>query len=574
MNETTQPRSDQNSAPDQPTWSFDSVIITLDQHNRIRYVNAAAEALIGKTWEQVQGHPLEETLTVTDAADRQNMARAIADCLQGRIRKEQSIERLRIRCGNQERVIKLFIGPIDDRDGQPIGTQLSLDDVTAQHDLAEKLSYHTRHDALTGLFNRDSFEHCVRQALQNATKGLRTYALSYLEVDQYKTINDSCGVAAADRLLQFVAGQLRTQVSASSILARVGENKFGMLLEGCAPDEATIVNERISRSFRNVPFQWLGDKFRITVGIGVVPIHGHSSEMQEVLSAAEIGCRLAQDAGSRRVRVCEPGTEEFLRWREQMRWVSRISKSVEEDRFRLNCQPIIPIGHGDRGQHFEVLISAIDDANQSVSAGVFIPVAESYGLMPAIDRWVIKTTLQAIEGTSRDRRPGSMVYAINLSGKSVADDELFEFILDQLKEHRVPPQSICFEFTETTAIADMHRAAEFAREIKRVGCELALDDFGSGFASFDYLRKIPVDYLKIDGSFVRDMLNDPIDHAMVKAINQVGHDVGLRTIAEFVESREILAALSEMSVDFAQGYGIGMPRPIAETLGGNKTISD
>jgi len=538
------------------------MIITLDAHNKIRYLNSAAEALVGHTWEQIQGQPLEEVIEISNTADRQRMFTCIGDCLLGKAEDEQCIEPLLIDRGGQQKVIKLLVGPIKDRQGQPIGVQLSLEDVTEQHNLAEKLSYHTRHDALTGLFNRDSFEQCVRQALDNATRGQRTYALSYLEVDQYKTISDSCGITAADRLSQFVTEQLKAEVADSSVLARLSDNRFGILLEGCAPEEATSLNENISRSFRNIPFRWLGDTFRITVTIGVVPLHLKSGALHEVLSAAEIGCRLAQDAGSRAVRLCEPGTEEFTRWRDKMSWVSRITKSVEEDRFRLGCQPIVPIG-GTRhqGRHFEVLLSAMNDDGQSVSAGVFIPVAESYGLMPTIDRWVIKSTLQAIE-----REPGSTTYAINLSGTSVADDELLEYILGQFETHPVRPQSICFEITETTAIADMHRAAEFAREIKRLGCELALDDFGSGFASFDYLRKLPVDYLKIDGSFVRDMLEDSIDHAMVKAINQVGHEVGLKTIAEFVESEEILSALSEMGVDFAQGYAIGKPRPIDQVI--------
>jgi diguanylate cyclase (GGDEF)-like protein len=422
------------------------------------------------------------------------------------------------------------------------------------------------HDALTDLVNRSEFERRLAQALSSAKERGLSHALLYMDLDQFKLINDTCGHVAGDELLRQLAVLFQDLVRGNDTLARLGGDEFGALLESCPLEHAEQIAEDFRRTISDFRFVWRDKPFGICVSIGLVPITAHSANVSAMLSHADMACYAAKGQGRNRVHVYSEGDEELARRHGDMQWVPRIKQALEEDRFLLYRQTIVPVlSAAGSTANFEFLIRLRENDGSIIGPAAFIAAAEHYNLMPALDRWVIEHAfayLGEVYGQAPPpQNPGA--FFINLSGTSLSDQSFFEFIHEKLQEHELAASMICFEITETAAICNLGKAVEFIKEIREAGCKFALDDFGSGLSSFSYLKTIPVDFVKIDGSFVRNILNDPMDRAIVEAINEICHVAGIRTVAEFVETPEIKHELQTIGVDYMQGYGVSEPEPIA-----------
>jgi diguanylate cyclase (GGDEF)-like protein len=427
--------------------------------------------------------------------------------------------------------------------------------------LNRKLSYHASHDVLTGLVNRREFEARLERALRSAKARETAYALCHLDVDQFKIINDTCGHNAGDALLGQVGALLKTKIRWRDTLARLGGDEFGLLLESCSLKEAIDMAEQLRETIRNYKFVWEERTFRLGASIGVVPITGGSEDVAALLSAADSACQAAKEGGRNRVYSSEENEIDLMRRRREMQWAARINNALEESRFELYRMTIQPLQHVIPGAHYELLLRMKDENGKIVSPDNFINAAERYGITPQIDRWVIENAFRWLVSDS-DERERLALCSINLSGQSLGDAEFLPFVSKQLERSGLDGSKICFEITETAAIASFSQANRFIEALKKKGCKFALDDFGTGLSSFGYLKHFPVDFLKIDGSFVKEILHDPIDREMVRSINEIGHLTGKQTIAEFAENEEIINMLRSLGVDYAQGYGISQPSRI------------
>ena len=432
----------------------------------------------------------------------------------------------------------------------------------------QRLAWQASHDDLTQLVNRRKFEQCIQQTLRDVQSRGTQNALCYLDLDQFKIINDTCGHAAGDKLLRQITTLLQTQIRPGDVLARLGGDEFGLLLHHYSPSQALEIANLLREQVQNFRFFWENQTFTIGVSIGLVVITAEHT-LSSVLSIADAACYVAKKQGRNRVHFYQENDRELMLHHSEMQWVAQINRALEENRFCLYYQTIAPIHPGVRGgEHYEVLLRLSDESGAIIPPDAFLPAAERYGLMHQIDRWVIHRlfTTQAAhyrECWRRSQVTGyTPLFAINLSGESINDDQFVEFLQHQFELHRVPPQVICFEITETVAITNLSKAIHFIREMKQLGCQFALDDFGSGMSSFGYLKELPIDYLKIDGQFIRDILDNEIHQAMTHAFNQIGHLMQIQTIAEFVENDAILHQLRLMGVDYAQGYGIARPLPL------------
>jgi len=387
--------------------------------------------------------------------------------------------------------------------------------------------------------------------------------LLYLDLDQFKVVNDTCGHSAGDQLLQQVTSLITRRVRGTDIVCRLGGDEFGILLEECSLERAVEVADALRLGICEYRFFWQDAAFDIGVSIGIVAMSEDSDSVASLLSAADVACYAAKDLGRNRLHVYQHG--DAAERHAEMQWVSKVTKALEEDRLELFFQPIVPIGtNGDSRGHYELLLRMRDAAGNIVAPNAFIPAAERYNLMPTLDRWVITETLRDLADCGKGPRDQGYTLAINLSGTSLNDDSFLNFVLEELGRHPLVPGAICFEITETAAISNLSRVAHFMTELKKQGCEFSLDDFGSGLSSFTYLKNLPVDYLKIDGHFIRNIMTDRIDQTMVNAITQVGNVMGIRTIAEHVESREVLDTLVSIGVEYAQGFFVAKPAPICE----------
>ncbi len=430
-----------------------------------------------------------------------------------------------------------------------------------------RLSYQASHDALTGLPNRREFEARMERALKSARDLNEAHTLCYLDLDQFKIVNDTSGHVAGDELLRQLAMLLQTRLRDRDTLARLGGDEFGVLLQNCSLQQAQPIAELLRQLVKDFRFVWHDKSFAIGVSIGLVPITAESDGLSSLLSYADAACYAAKDRGRNRVHVYQAGDAELLKRQGEMQWVTLITRALEENRMRLFAQPILPLHpHAEADSHYEILLRMLDDEGELVLPMAFIPAAERYGLMPSIDRWVIGATFTAFPSLFPQAQDGKSICTINLSGHSLCDEKFLDFIERQFTINQVPCAAICFEITETAAITNLTEAIRFIHALKAKGCKFSLDDFGSGLSSFTYLKNLPVDYLKIDGAFVKDMEIDPMDRAMVESINHIGHVLGLKTIAEYVESEIILDHLRQIGVDYVQGNWLMEPQPISALL--------
>ena len=436
-------------------------------------------------------------------------------------------------------------------------------DVTERHQLEEALTYKDSHDELTGLINRRQFENCLQYIIKDKSSDTMQHVLCYIDIDQFKVINETYGHIVGDELLRQLSEVLKNKLSQRDTLAYLGGDEFGVLLQNCTLDQSHRVLGIIQDALHEYRFIWEEKNHAITASIGVVPIDAHTNASDNILSLADSACFAAKEAGRDRVHICTVEDSAVGQRQQEMLWVERITRALDEDRFYLYYQPIVALNDEAQGAHYELLIRMKDEAGNLILPNSFLPAAERYNLSYKIDRWVIQTIFSWLEAYS-DLLDSENCWGINLSGHSLADKDLLQFVLDEFDRKQIPPQMIYFEITETAAIANIENAKQLINTLKNYGCQFALDDFGCGLSSFSYLKNLPVDFIKIDGVFVKDMANDKIDFAMVKAINDVSQAMGKKTIAEFVENNDIIEKLKDIGVDYAQGYGIGKPMPLSE----------
>ncbi len=542
-------------------------VITIGPDGRVDYINPMAARLTGWRTEDAMDEPLSKIFKVYDNATNEALSTPLClDDMEGEMATQNNV-RLMSRTG-KEYAIEMAVSPLQDRKGRAIGTVIVFHDVTAMRTLARQMTYQAAHDALTGLVNRREFDRRLNMMLESAREHGSDHALCYLDLDQFKVVNDTCGHVAGDELLRQLSVVLSSSIRDRDTLARLGGDEFGILLGECPIDKATAIATKICEAVKEFRFVW-GDKtFGLGVSIGVVPITPGSDSVSSLTSAADTACYAAKDGGRNRVHVYEEDDAITQQRQGEMRWVPRIESALAENRFELFCQPIAAANAENSAyRRCEVLIRMVDEANELVPPGAFLPAAERYNLMPRIDRWVIKQTF-SIYKTALQRNPAvrDVVCAINLSGASLNDEQLLGFILKQFEIYGVSPETICFEITETVAIANLTKALRLINALKEQGCSFALDDFGSGLSSFAYLKNLPVDFLKIDGNFILNMEEEQTDYAMVRAINDIGHVMGLQTIAEYVENEAIYAKAESISIDHFQGYAVAATLPFAEFL--------
>ena len=540
-------------------------VITTDAKCTVEYVNPVAEELTGWKVDAGSGRPIDEIFR----GFHEETCEPLENPLAVAIRRNRAIKSVRptllIRRDGNELYIESTASPIRDGKGNVTGGVLVFHDVSESRELNRRLSYHASHDILTGLVNRREFENRLERALRSAKARETSYALCYLDLDQFKIVNDSCGHSAGDALLGQLGALLKSKIRWRDTLARLGGDEFGVLLESCSLDEAMQTAESLRIAISEYKFMWDERSFRLGVSIGVVPISADNEDVAALLSAADSACAAAKEAGRNRIHSFQENDIDLMRRRREMQWAARINNALEEDRFELFRQTILPLQVEEEGAHYEILLRMRDENGGIISPGLFIEAAERYGITPNIDRWVIRSAFRWLVSEA-DERERLALCSINLSGQSLGDEKFLPFVTEQFHMSGLDATKICFEITETAAIASYSQANRFINALKELGCKFALDDFGTGLSSFGYLKHFPVDYLKIDGSFVKEILHDPIDREMVRSINEIGHLTGKQTIAEFAENEEIITMLRGMGIDYAQGYGVSEPKRVTRAV--------
>ncbi|NMQ20846.1 EAL domain-containing protein, partial [Candidatus Competibacter phosphatis] len=544
--------------------SIGDAVITTDAHAMVEYINPIAEALTGWTTAEARGRPIDAIFLIINEQTRQPVSNPVARCLQeGKIVSLTDYSMLISRDG-REYHISDTAAPIRGRSGQVLGVVLVFHDVTENRQLARQLEYEATHDALTGLINRPEFERRLKRALNSTQQFGALHALCYLDLDQFKVVNDTAGHAAGDELLRQINVILSGMFRGRDTLARIGGDEFGLLLDNCPLERAQRIAQTVVSAIHNHRFHWEGLTYQIGVSIGLVPITAESQNTTQLFTQADVACYIAKKLGRNRVHLYQREDTETVRHHGEILGAAGLRDALEQERFRLHYQPIVPlVGSDRRPARYEVLLRVVHKSHryensELVLPAAFIPAAERYGMMGAIDRWVIQAAFR--EYADGIGQTGARI-AINLSGNSLSDETLLNFIEAQFAAHAFPPERVCFEITETAAIQNLRQAIELMTALKRRGSQFALDDFGSGLSSFHYLKTLPVDYLKIDGSFVQDMTDNASDCALVAAINQMSHTLGIQTIAEYTHSLAIVERLRELGVDYAQGYFFGQPTP-------------
>ncbi len=531
----------------------DGVIVT-DKSGLIESINPVAEHLTGWTNTEAIGQPVNNVFKIIDEVTRETVFSPVE--LAVARGKTQSFDKMiLINRKGGEAAIEDSAAPIIDTEGNIIGTVLVFHDVTNARQLTEELSWNASHDPLTRLANRREFENQVSQAIEAYLHQHATHILLFLDLDQFKIINDTCGHAAGDALLKQLSSLLETEVRKSDTLARLGGDEFGVLLQECTIEKGTEIAEHLRKTVESFRFKRENKIFRVGVSIGLVEIKKNNT-VEDLIRHADLACYQAKAAGKNRIHIYQD--KEGQEKEGELLQFNRIMNALEKNQFELFAQPIV-FAKSMQVHHYEILIRLRTENGDIILPNEFIASAERYGVMSNIDRWVIRHSFEWLATQKTD----NIKIAINLSGASLGDTQLPQFIAQLFNETQISSHQISFEITETTAIANMAQALKLITDLKKLGCIFALDDFGSGLSSFSYLKIFPVSYLKIDGTFVRDIIKNPVDYAMVQAIHQIGQVMHIETIAEYVESDELITACQKMGINFLQGYGIAQPAPIS-----------
>lgn len=555
----------------------------VDTKMRYTHIFGRYEEIMGKSRADLVGQSRLEMLDASDAESYQEHLAAIEN--------QEPFDNYEVSYGKPDGDVVVLSScgkPVFDEQDNFIGYRGVARNITQAHELSQTLKYQSTHDMLTDLTNRRELERRVKRALAQTSRADEGHVLCFMDLDQFKVVNDTCGHTAGDELLRQLSQLLKQYVRSRDTLARLGGDEFCLLLEHCSLEQATRVVNNLRETISEFRFEWEGRTFHVGVSIGIIPITSVSGDLEQIMSAADSACYAAKEAGRNRIHIYREDDETLAKRNGEMQWVSKITQALGRDQFVLFAQPIAKIDPmamaresvqllvwqpGDEPlpgavasqSHLEVLVRMLNDDGATIPPGAFLPAAERYNLSPKIDRWVVQATFDWLI-REPDRLEKVSCCSINLSGNSLGEDNFADFVVSELERRSIPAHKICFEITETAAITRLGAATRLISQLKELGCRFALDDFGAGLSSFGYLKNLPVDYLKIDGQFIRDIVTDPIDFSMVKSINEIGQIMGKQTIAEFVENDEILEKLREIGINYAQGYGIGKPKPIDELL--------
>ncbi len=536
-------------------------VIATDVECQVESMNPVAEGLTGWPSYEAKGKHVDNILKLIDATTRERITNLSKGCLDTGKPIESRSNLILLDRFNNEHPIELSATPNSSLNIETGGLVLIFKDASETNRLTQKISHQASHDALTGLLNRQEFELRLENAIASAATHDVQHVLCYLDLNQFKIINAQAGHTAGDIVLKQAADHMKQHMRSIDVFARLGGDEFALLLVNTTTDQAKVLAQELINTIRNSTFKWRDQHFEIGISIGLITIDKHSQDPAHMLTRAELACFTAKDHGRNKLHIHRKEDDELTRRHTEMMRAAGVTGALQEDRFRIYCQPIVALSPENKeALHYELLIRLTDPKGDLIMPASFIPAAERYGLMTSLDRWMISTAFRSYNDIFGNE--SGVQIAINLSGNSLNDDSLLDFIKGEISTTQIEPSRVCFEITETAAISNLDQVSQLILELKKIGCRFALDDFGSGLSSFTYLKNLPVDYLKIDGSFVHDMIDDTIDHAMVEAINQVGHIMGIGTIAECAESEEVVDMLRDLGVDYAQGYAMGSPVPI------------
>ncbi|MGD9825125.1 MAG: EAL domain-containing protein [Desulfobacter sp.] len=541
-------------------------VLRTDKKGSLAYLNPAAEKLIGHSFYELNGKNISEILTLIDDQTNSEVESALYKAID--TKKSASCQG---RCSlishdNRTIAVEEQAVPLLDNSGNLIGCVLCLRDVSIFRKRLQQQSWQASHDALTGLINRREFEERVAKAIERAQIEKRSGLLCFMDLDGFKIVNDTCGHNAGDELLIQLSRLISAQVRTSDSLARLGGDEFGLLLDGCDEERGRIIANSILSAVKNYHFFHDHKIHTVGISIGMTSVTSNSCKAKDVINEADSACYLAKESGRQRLCIFQDNKAELIAKRDEVSWVERIKSALKENSFSLYYQTYQTLSDlaGSR-QHLEILLRMVSESGEIIPPGRFFPAAERYNLMPQIDQWVINKVFSEFHNIRADHSDSGLMVNINLSGASINSLELYDFITAKITEYSIDPTSICFEITETVAVRNLRAATDFINECKKIGIQFALDDFGTGASSFSYLKNMPVDYLKIDGNFVKNIERDDVDRAMTETINRIGHLLGKKTIAEYAENKTIIDILNEIGVDFAQGFGVCKPMPLIKT---------
>jgi diguanylate cyclase (GGDEF)-like protein/PAS domain S-box-containing protein len=545
-------------------------VITTDADGNVELLNPVAELITGWTIQEAMGLPLREVFDIEDddstALIKLPLETILRDGLQmGSLQSSHSL----ISRAGQRISIDYTVSRISRKNAAAKGVVLVFRDVTETRNMARLLAWQASFDALTGLMNRREFERRLELAVSEATLQNTEHSLCFLDLDYFKVVNDSCGHAAGDELLRQISALIRQSVRKADLVARLGGDEFGIILFHCSVNEAELIAQEVCRQVREYQFVWQDRTFKVGASIGLLSITATSLDSMQLFNLVDTACYAAKNHGRGRVFIYHPNQQELATQASEAGWVQRLTRALEENLFCLYGQEIAPLKpESAKLEHYEVLLRMFDEGGNLVLPNTFLPAAERYNLMPAIDRWVVSKLLETYvtkyeQSWHHFQKDGiELVFGINLSAASLGDQEFTKFLIEQFQRYNIPPQIICFEINETVAVANLSRTNRFVQQLKAIGCKFALDDFGAAMSSFAYLKKLPIDYLKIDGSLIRD-IDNPSTFATIEAITRISQVMDMRTIAKFVSSEGVSHRCSAAGIDYAQGFGIAKPRPLA-----------
>ena len=534
-------------------------LIRVNEDGRVAHLNAAAERMLGVSNARARQQRTGDLMPMYDpATDRPVDPLTYED-------RPWSSNVAHIHLGERELAVEFRSSRLVSRDGRPAGCLVALKDISEARRLRDAICFQAVHDNLTGLVDRHEFSRQLKQLVEQIHEESERHVLCLLDIDQFRLVNDTCGHAAGDDLLVQLSELLSHGVRDEDTLARIGSDQFVFLLRGCSTFHAQRRTRALLDRLSAFRFQWEAKRFRITVSIGLVTIDARTHSAESALRAADGACVSARASGRNRFAVFDADDDRYCRHFGDLKWMRRVEAALEEDRFVLHAQPIRALNDDAAPDNYEILVRMVDRDGSLIPPGQFLPAVERFNLCATLDRWVVRHALVAVRD-AETLAPAQRFWTINLSGQSLSDRLFQDYLFAELARNQIEPGKVCFEITETAAIAEMDRAIEFMNDLRERGCTLALDDFGSGLSSYAYLKNLPVDIVKIDGQFVRDIAHSEIALAMVRSINEIAQLMGKRTIAEYVEDDDILARLHSVGVDYVQGYGIGRPRDLASLV--------
>ena len=535
-------------------------VITTDIYGNVTSMNPMASQLSGWSNEDARGKPIATIMHIVDEATRNRIQNPIEN-IENRSVLDEPVSAILIQNKSGiETPIEYVAAPMRNNNNMIVGIVIIIHDESVQRSLNRQLTFQATHDALTGLINRYELERKLKNILSSPPSESVHNSLCYLDLDQFKLVNDTCGHTAGDELLKQITVMLQERIREKDSFARLGGDEFGLLLEKCDVQQARSVAEDLIDTIKRFNFNWDNYNFTISASIGIVDITPDIDTCEELLSRADSACYMAKESGRNSIQIYTTENDKIITQQREMHWVSRINHALEENRFQLYFQKIISLqnSEGQFMNHGEILLRMLDKEGDIISPNTFLTAAERYNMISMVDEWVVENTIQWLS-----ERKQKILASVNLSGKSISDKSFLNFVVTKIKDYRINPELLCFEITETAAISHLTTAIHFMTVLKKLGCTFALDDFGSGLSSFSYLTSLPVDYLKIDGSFVVDIDKDPMHYAMVKSINEVGQVMGIKTIAEYAASENIINCLKDIGVDHAQGYAVSRPFPLS-----------